>query len=192
MECEAARQAMLECEPRELEARGDGPLAAHLEGCEACRRRARTIAAELRALDAALAAVAEGRAAAERSAGADAAAGTEAAGWRSSARTDAGAPRGLAAGMSGSGPWERAWRLAAPLAAAAAIVGLVLAWPGSRPGGPAGPGSTAAGPAAPASEAGASGGRLRVRVPDDRRVAVFQTRDPSVAVVWFFPKTNGG
>lgn len=189
MECEAAREAMLECEPSELGGGGDGPLAAHLGTCEACRRRARTLVVELRALDAAL----------------------EAMSGRSADRTPEAAlehdvPRGMAAGMSGAGRWERGWRLAAPLAAAAAIAVLVLAWPSGRPPGPggmtagptdrgpaaaAGGAGASSGPAAPAGE-GATRGRLRVRVPDDRRVAVFQTRDPSVAVVWFFPKTNGG
>ncbi|HKK27794.1 MAG TPA: hypothetical protein VKB18_06910 [Gemmatimonadota bacterium] len=182
MECEAAREAMMECEPAELEGGGDGPLAAHLGTCEACRRRARTLAAELRALDAAL----------------------EAMSGRSADRTPAAArehdvPRGMAAGMAGAGRWERGWRLAAPVAVAAAIAVLVLAWPNGRPAGPVdrGPAAAAGGAEpgsgrAPAPGQSATRGRLRVRVPDDRRVAVFQTRDPSVAVVWFFPKTNGG
>jgi len=201
VECEAAREAMLECEPPELEGRGDGPLAAHLGTCEACRRRAETLLAELRALDAALGAAA----------GRTAAAGVPAslerpAGSAPPAAGEAGPRRGLAAGMSGDGRWERGWRLAAPLAAAAAIGVLVLAWPHGRPAGPGGvtAGPTGRGPAAAAGGAGANsgraaapgegatGGRLGVRVPDDRRVAVFQTRDPSVVVVWFFPKTNGG
>ena len=106
--------------------------------------------------------------------------------------------RGLAAGVAGDARWQRLWRLSAPLAAAAAVAALVLAWP--RGGGTE---AEAPGPGAedrsltpaevPAtSGAAAHGPELRVRVPADARVAVFQTRDPSVAVVWFFPAQNGG
>lgn len=189
MECERARAAMLECEPQELEGIGETDLAAHLRACASCRRRAATLAADLRALGAALEAMAGGRGRAEadipgvRDAGALAGVGE-------SGGSGGDRVRGLAAGVAGDARWQRLWRLSAPLAAAAAVAALVLAWPG---GGSA-PGRRAdRSPAeVPASGGAAHGPELRVRVPADARVAVFQTRDPSVAVVWFFPAQNGG
>jgi hypothetical protein len=195
---------MLECEPAELEGRGDTALAAHLGTCAACRRRAGILVSELRALDSALAALAAGSVR-EEAAEVSERRLPAAAGGR--IPTDAPGARGLAAGVSGSARWQRMWRLAAPLAAAAAVAALVLAWPGNG----SAPGRRAERPAATAgvstrsrapdvgepmgTRAAAGAARapeLRVRVPADARVAVFQTRDPSVAVVWFFPTENGG
>ncbi len=215
MECEAAREAMLECDPDALEGRGDSALAAHLRACPDCRRRAATLVAELRALDDALAALAgpmaeagRSREGAEMERPASARAPAERGGGARGPEDGARVPRGLAAGVSGDARWQRLWRLTAPVAVAAALAVLVLAWPrgggtgsgGGRPGraarGPVadtgGRTAPAAGLPGPAAARGRAGPELRVRVPADARVAVFQTRDPSVAVVWFFPTPKGG
>jgi hypothetical protein len=80
----------------------------------------------------------------------------------------------------------RRWRRWAPipLAAAAAITALVLTSgpPGQRledAGLPA-----QAGPEAAATTA--SPGGLSVDIPEEGRVAVFETSDPSITVVWFY------
>lgn len=170
MECEAAREAMLECEPAELEGVGNTALAAHLRSCAACRRRAGVLVAELRDLDRALATLAA-----------------------TQTPAPANGARGLAADVSGDARWQRLWRLAAPVAVAAALAVLVLAWPrGSSTPRSGHPAAVAGSPVGPREAAATRGPELRVRVPPDARVAVFQTRDPSVAVVWFFPAPNGG
>lgn len=188
MDCETARDAMLECGPAELEGRGDNALAAHLRSCEVCRRRAGILLAELGALDGALAALS----AAPCRPAAEPAGRPSGVPSFCALPTDARGARGLAAGVSGNARWQRLWRLAAPVAVAAALAVLVLAWP--RGAGPV-PGADrpTAAAGSPAAATAASGRpELRVRVPSDARVAVFQTRDPSVAVVWFFPVENGG
>lgn len=63
-DCERPRAWMMEAEPAELRGEGCSPLAAHLAGCEGCRRRADTILAGLAELDGALAALARPTAAA--------------------------------------------------------------------------------------------------------------------------------
>jgi hypothetical protein len=178
VECDLAREAMLECEPEELEGLGGSPLAEHIRECDRCRRVGRVLLAELGALDAAL----------------------------DSTAAEAAEPAGPRAGVR-----RLRWRVLLPLAAAAALALVVTRWPEPRPVGPSAA-RVASGPSAAAGSArgaearpatsppgvgepaldAAFEPRLRVSAPPGTRVMVFQTRDPSVAVVWFLSAPNGG
>ncbi len=63
------------------------------------------------------------------------------------------------------------------VAAAAAIAALIVTWPGD-------------GPPAPTRGLGAPPptiSRIAVEAPAGRDVAVFETRDPDIVIIWFFP-----
>lgn len=47
MTCDAAREALMTAEPRDLAGYGDGALAAHIAGCPACAENARMLGAVL-------------------------------------------------------------------------------------------------------------------------------------------------
>lgn len=70
---------------------------------------------------------------------------------------------------------RRPWRWAVPLAAAAGIVGLAVTRPGPRP-----PGGDVGGVPEPAP------GRIAVEAPVGRNVAVFETADPNIVIIWLF------
>jgi len=71
---------------------------------------------------------------------------------------------------------RRPWRWAAPLAAAAGVGALLLVVP--RPPRPADDGRT--------DTTVREAGGVSVRAPAGRNVAVFQTDDPDIVVIWFY------
>lgn len=151
MNCEQARDAMLEAEPTALAATDDSALAAHLRACATCGRRARAILDRERALAAAL----------------------DARGPRRPADDVLRAAR--AAESRRAAPRRRGWRVAAPLALAAGIGGLLLLTDQEQPVSPA----SALGPASPLPP-------FAVQGPPDRTVTVFRTNDPNIVVIWYF------
>lgn len=221
MECEAARRELLECDPTELEGVGDSALAVHLRSCPACRARAAALLADTEALAEALNGLAG-----LRGAGPEGPAAAHAAERFTPERHHGTVPMASPGSAPAAPVSVRRLlpRVLVPLAAAAALTGLVLAWPGGpfrgpgrptadagsghaasptsgreavaarRPSGPPA-GTFASGPTAatgfPESDSAFEPG-LRVRVAPGQRVAVFQTRDPAVAVVWFFSAPKGG
>jgi hypothetical protein len=155
MKCVDARRALLEAELNTLEGVGDEPLARHVRECPGCSSVARTILEGEAALCDALKRAAP-RLDPQRLL---AVAGEEEA---------AVARRGVQPLRS----WKRPARALAllPLAAAAAATGLFLGRPPSLPGPPYAP---------PASVGG-----LDVQAPGGSGVAVLQTNNPEITVLW--------
>jgi len=151
MNCSAATDRMLEADPRDLVGEGDGELASHLATCDRCRTIAeRFVSGQLglaRELDARTPRF-----------GADEA--------LRNAKRKASVIRRRNAG----------WQIAAPLAAAAGLAGLVLFGGGDT-------GTELLMQArAPEPPSG-----LEVTAPPGKDVAVFKVTDrPDVVVVWFF------
>lgn len=155
-------------EALEARTRATGP-GRHLAACPACRSAARRILAGTEALDRALAALDPG----ERE---------KAAGPRESPPDE---PRAAPAGDGGR-ERSRGWIAAAALAAV--VAGLLLLWPEPQRSGapetssrPEGGDRTAAAPVVPAADI------VQVRAPERGRLAVFETREPAMTVVWFLP-----
>lgn len=74
-------------------------------------------------------------------------------------------------------PWRRRpWRWAVPLAAAATILALIVTRPEQSP--PRGDAPVVSKPPGPS--------RVAVRAPAGRNVAVFETKDRDIVVIWFF------
>lgn len=184
MSCKRAAEALRDADRQELEGRGDTPLARHVTRCDACRARAEAILAGTDRLGRALDELAglrpgpaspavDDREAARR---AMAAARTRIDDDRKPAsRND----RGFHPGKRPGGR-DRSWlRSAVPLAAAA-VLALVYAIgePPPPPGGWEAPSPTvpATPPSSPSVEPGEGAGT----------VAVFETSDPDITVVWFF------
>lgn len=71
---------------------------------------------------------------------------------------------------------RRPWRWAVPLAAAATILALIVTRPGQSP--PRGDAPVVSKPPGPS--------RVAVRAPAGRNVAVFETKDRDIVVIWFF------
>lgn len=157
--CRGFRSQILEGDPHELRGEGDSRLAAHVRECSGCARAAATVLAELERLDAFLASD-PSDAVVDRVL---ARAGPTVPGSRGPALADlhpTGRPR----------PWPGRWTM---VAAAAAVAALLLL-PGS--------------PVPPAPEAPA-GGTLRlptVEAMSGQRVAVLETDNPDITVLWFF------
>lgn len=165
MNCDAVRERLLEVD---LQAPGTG-LERHLQGCADCRALAERFRAAETELDASLREVGP----AFQS---DEAVAIALSGFAESLDPAFGAPsRGLL-----RRDWRRLARWAPlPLAAAAALTGLLMS------GGPASrtsEGTLASGRPAPVA---ADRHGFQVEVPSDRKVAVFETRDPAITVVWF-------
>jgi hypothetical protein len=157
MKCVDVRRALLEAEPRALEGRGDEPLARHLRECSSCSRVARAIIEGEVALGQFLESAAP-RPDPERILGA--------AGKAGASEIPRDAPRWRSWTQAGGG-------LAfLPLAAAAAATALFLGRPPSLPGPPYAP---------PASSAG-----LDVQAPEGSRVAVLETNNPDITILWLF------
>lgn len=156
MNCKEALEAILEADPGALEAPGATPLGQHLQECPRCRAKARAIL--------------QGEA-------------HLAMGLARDLRTpdldeilQQAAERGLAGAGSGrTAPWRvstgRVIRTLIPLAAAATLV-LLLGRNPSLPGSPYGP------PPPPSG--------LNVEVPQGQSVAIMETTNPKIAVVWIF------
>lgn len=173
MKCETIRERLLEASPAALSGRGESAVARHVRSCEGCHDAASRILAGTERLEAelgrfqprmgeeeAVRLAFEGRAA------------------------QAGEP--IEARRTGSLAVGRRWRRWAPipLAAAAAITALVLT--SEPPGQRLEEADLPARAAPPAAVATASPGGLRVDIPEEGRVAVFETSDPSITVVWFY------
>ena len=90
-------------------------------------------------------------------------------------RAAANPPRTVARGMA-SRATPRRWRIVVPLALAAGIAALVL-WRGYHLAPPRG---------APLQVATATSGPLDVQVPASQSVAVFQTANPNIVVIWSY------
>jgi len=155
MKCLDARRALLEAELETLEGGGDGPLALHLRGCPGCASVARAILEGEAALTDAL--------------------------REAAPRLDLRKVLDLAgeseAAVAREGVQElRSWRRPAPglaflpLAAAAAATAFFLGRPPSLPGPPYAP--------------PASAGGLEVQAPGGGAVAVLQTNNPEITVLW--------
>jgi len=86
--------------------------------------------------------------------------------------------RGLARARATPPPKRRPWRWAVPLAAAAGVGALLLLVP--RP-----PESRPAADSRPSTLVREAGG-VSVRAPAGRNVAVFETADSGIVVIWFF------
>lgn len=163
MNCEAARDLLLEASPEELQSEDDSELARHLAECPGCRRLARAFLEGQAALDREIDSLSR---------------------MRSDEETLLAVRRRLAGGAVGDGDsrtslrFRRGWSVAAPLAAAAALTALLF---GVRhESGPA-PARTVSAPVAPAAAPGP-----QVDVQADRRFAVMRTDDPKIHVVWFY------
>lgn len=146
MNCETARERMLEADLSEL--RGEGELASHLQTCEGCRRRAQVILDQYAALRGAL--------------------------ERQVPRLDPADPRWRT--LSPQRPAWRRWQVLVPVALAASLAVLVVARR-NQPSLPLNP---------PVSVLAATGGGLDVQGPPGKTVAVFQTDNPNIVVIWSF------
>ena len=171
MNCEAARERLLEVD---LDALGTD-LERHLHECAECRAVAERFRAAEREMERSLGEIGPTLGSAEAVA--------VAMSGRLAELTDTPVVktrRQPSPPPGGSRDWKKLVRWAPlPLAAAAALSGLLTSGdPGSRV--PTGTGSsmrrTASAPA---------GGAFQVELPANRRVAVFETRDPTITVVWF-------
>ncbi len=149
-DCRAAFERLLEADPAELAGRGDGELATHVRDCPRCAAVATQLLAGQKELDRALDALRP-------------ATGVEE------------ALRPIRARRRHSA-WTRfSWRWAAPLAAAAALVGvLVLRSVDTEEM----PGEIVARPA--------SSIEPLVETATAQNVMVFETRDRSAKVIWFY------
>lgn len=186
MNCEDVRARFLEASGAALAGRGESAVARHLRSCAACGALAARIleetdrlASELEQLEPRMS---EGDAVRIARAGRAAADGR--------AVVDRGPSVRRGAGTGALGPdLRRRWARWAPVpvAAAAAIAALVLT------AGPHGPRREGAGPLTPSADGGPEVAvavethpELSVDIPEQGRVAVFQTSNPSITVVWFY------
>jgi hypothetical protein len=172
--CETIRERLLEAPPTALTGRGESAVARHVRSCAACRSVARRILDEIELLEASLEQLRPRMSEDEAVLLALDLAGRQIAVEEPPATRRAGSP-----GV------RRRWMRWAPfpVAAAAAIAALVLT------AGPRGERLEEAGPsarAAPELAAAASLDRLSVDIPEQGRVAVFETKNPSITVVWFY------
>lgn len=85
--------------------------------------------------------------------------------------------RGIARAPAATPPSRRRWRWAVPLAAAAGIVALLLVTRAPEP-----PPTQER----PTDVAIRQAGGVSVRAPAGRNVAVFQTDNPDIVVIWFY------
>ena len=185
MNCQEARERLLECEPAELRGDVESPLSAHLRRCAECRAVSERLIAAQSELIAELEALAPPRSPTEAAELAMAAAGQAA----------PEASRLTADGRDGevdAAP-PRRWRrgVAASLAAAAVLAiallrGPMAPAPGIDPASPAGAEDAVATGPGPATTAPPSRATVDVDVPAGERVGVFRTSDPEITVVWFF------
>lgn len=160
-DCASFRELMLEAEPAELRGEGESPLARHVRNCPACARAAAVLLQETEHVDAFLA---------------DAPPlDVDAVLARAGIAPRRAAP-GTAPGRLGIRrfPTRRVW---VPLAAAAALAGLLLLRGPEPTRVPATDMAAREAPAPPLVEALA-----------DQDVAVLPTNDPNITVVWIFTK----
>ncbi len=173
MTCEGVREQLLEASATALAGRGESAVARHVRSCAACHAVAKRILDETGQLGASFDRIQPGMS--EEEAVRLALEGR---------RARAGEPTAVRrAGSRGSRHRWRQWA-AVPLAAAAAIAALVLtAGPrGQRPEG----GDPRALAVPRATTAAVSPDELSVDIPEEGRVAVFETTNPTITVVWFY------
>ncbi len=157
MKCTDARGAILDADPAILQGLGDDPLATHIRACPSCARRAQAILREEAALSGALLR-------ATRPPDLDRILREVAEPGR---HLEAGRRRWL---MTGGG---KRWGTALfPLAAAAVLAFLFLGRQPTLPGTPYRPSPPPAG--------------LDVQAPPETNVAVLETKDPNITVLWLF------
>lgn len=168
-ECASFRDLMLEAEPAELRGEGEGPLARHVRGCATCARTASLLLEETARVDELLSEAPPldvGAVLARAGVEARAAAGRAEA--TRNARPDEARLRILRF------PTRRLW---VPLAAAAALAGVLLL---------RGPGPTRA------PTGGQAAGEVAlppiVEAAADQDLAVMPTNDPNITVVWIFTR----
>lgn len=157
MTCAEAIEALLEADPRTLEGHGDEPLARHLRECLSCAERARAIL--------------QGEAALVQALGAQLRAlDLE----RILEQAEATGPRNHTPLPTRWRSWSvsRHGRTLLPLAAAAGMAALFLTREPSLPGPVYSP---------PLATPG-----LDVEVPEGRSVAVLETNNPEITVLWLF------
>lgn len=189
MTCEEARLALLEAEPADMRARGDGALAIHLRGCDACAARAAVILAGTGTLRTVLATAVDAAVAAH-AAQADAVRAEHASHEETAAMHASVAGDGVARHVRVRASRSRriGGRVLAPVALAAMLAGVLLI--GDRLRVPFGAGSLTTPFSSPLV-------RLYVpapRVPDapvvnaapGSDVAVMRTTNPDITVVWTF------
>lgn len=157
MNCESARDKLLEADRGVLEGLGEDPLAQHLRSCPRCGAVGRALLMGEAELEASLSIEAPPL-------------DLEAVLVRAAAR----GPKGSKPAAAGPTPirwYLRPWSLV-PLAAAAGAIVLALGRAPSLPGPPYFP------PAPPPG--------IDVQTPPERDVAVLETRNPDIVVVWLF------
>jgi anti-sigma factor RsiW len=147
MNCDAARERLLEADLAQLQGEDDGELARHLRSCERCQKQAQVILDQYTALRSAL--------------------------ERQAPRLNPADPRWRP--QVAPAPTHR-WAVMVPLALAAGLAILVVAR-GRQ---------TALKPSAPAPPAASAALGLDVQGPPGRTVAVFQTDNPNIVVIWSF------
>lgn len=160
MLCRDALRIMLEAEPRDLRGDGESAVAAHVRECADCRMAADALLAGEESLAETLRGQApplDVKSLLER------------------ARSD----DEESVEIPFPGPGRRTWRSAAwmsvvPLAAAAATTFLLLTRNGGIP------------PVTPVSEPAVITTAQVLEAPEGRNVAVLETQNPAIAVVWFF------
>lgn len=172
MRCENVREALLDATADALAGHGESSVARHLRACAACRELAGRIVDET------------GRLAAELETLEPRMTEEEAVRIANQGRAEAEIQ------PVGARTRHRRWWTSLPVAAAAAIAALLLTEGPRRPGSVAsGDGPSPAPEAAVAPDGAAAEEplpRLSVDVPEQGRLLVFETSDPSVTVVWFY------
>ena len=146
MNCETARERMLEADLAALQ--GEGELARHLQTCDRCRRQAKAILDQYASLRSEL--------------------------ERQTPRLDPADPRWRRASPRVH-TWRR-WPVIVPVALAASLAVLLVArryQPGFAP-------------PAPVPTVIAAGAGLDVQGPPGKTVAIFQTDNPNIVVIWSF------
>jgi hypothetical protein len=163
MTCGEAYQAILEADVPELDGSGTGALARHLDGCMSCRELAQMVIREEAALG-------EGLLDLLPPLDVDLLLGkaTETPS-KGRAKTEA---RVLGSSPLSMKRFRKLAVAAAPLAAAAAVGALILGREPQLPGPVYSPPERMAG--------------LEVEVPQDRNVAVLETANPDITVLWLF------
>jgi hypothetical protein len=186
MNCTDIREQFLEASATALAGHGESVVARHVRTCMACQALATRILDETEGLAADLGHLQPRMS--EEEAVRVAREGRATVGGKAVA--DRGLPtrrRRRSGAVDSPDPRRGRWWAPVPVAAAAAIAALVLT------AGPRGPGLEEIGPSGPSAFPGSeptvaveSLAGLSVEVPVQGRVAVFETSDPSVTVVWFY------
>jgi hypothetical protein len=173
--CETIRERLLEASATALAGRGESAVARHVRSCAACHSVAKRILDETRLLGASLEQLRPRMSEDEAVRLA-----------RDSEGRQVAAVKLPAARRAGSSGFPRGWMRwsPVPVAAAAAVVALVLtAGPRTQSPEEDDP-SVPVLPVATAAAVALDG--LSVDIPEQGRVAVFETKNPSITVVWFY------